>query len=155
MLAHIYQHMRINILLDSLRLVWIADLVSLAERFATEIEWKRVNPRIRNALALCHWLTPLSEELRQIASLKIGRPPQGIRANVGLEFQGWPRYTLTAQRHKGYGSILRHTFFPAEWWLRFYYGLPSGLSLHWGRWVQHPWHIVGWIAHYTRRRAKI
>jgi hypothetical protein len=60
MFAHIYRHMRINMLLDSLRLIWIADLVSLAERFAAKIDWPRVNPALRNALALCHWLTPLA-----------------------------------------------------------------------------------------------
>ncbi len=158
MLEHIYQHMRVNILLDSLRLVWIADLVSLTEHFATEIDWPRVSPLVCNALALCHWLTPLSEELLKAAVIKIGRPPQGI----GHEFQGWPRYSLTAQRHKGYGGILRDSFFPAEWWLRFYYGLPSGPStklridpaLWWGRWVRHPLHILGWIGHYFRHRAK-
>lgn len=151
MLEHIYQHIRINILLDSLRLVWIADLVSLAERFAAEIDWPCVNPRVRNALALGHWLTPLSEELLKAAAIKIGHPPQGI----GHEFQGWPRYTLAAQRHKSYFDILRDSFFPAEWWLRFYYGLPSGPSTRlrldpaywWGRWARHPLHILGWVGH--------
>ncbi len=158
MLAHIYQHVRTNILLDSLRLVWIADLVSLAERFAAEIEWPRVNPRVSHALALCHWLTPLSDELLKIASLNVGRPPQ----DIGQEFQGWPRYSLAAQRPKGYGGIVRDSFFPAEWWLRFYYGLPAGPSTKlrldpawwWGRWVRHPLHILGWVRHYYRHQAK-
>jgi hypothetical protein len=158
MLEHIYQHIRVNILLDSLRLVWIADMVSLAERFAAEIDWPRVNSPVRNVLALCHWLTPLSEELLQTAPLKIGRPPQGI----GQEFQGWPRYALAAQRPKGYSGIVRDSFFPAEWWLRFYYGLPAGPStklridpaLWWGRWVRHPLHILGWVGHYFWHRAK-
>lgn len=84
MLAHIYQHLRVNLLLDSLRLIWIADLVSLAERFAAEIDWPRVNPALRNILALCHWFTPLSEELLRTASLNPGRPPQGL----DREFEG-------------------------------------------------------------------
>ncbi|MBN1218099.1 MAG: nucleotidyltransferase family protein [Anaerolineae bacterium] len=163
MLEHIYQHLRVNLLLDSLRLIWVADLVSLAEGYAGEIDWQRVSPRLRHALALCHWLTPLSEALRQTAPLKLGRPPQGIGANVGLEFQGWPRYSLAARRHKGYAAILRDTFFPAEWWLRFYYGLPSAPSPKfridpawwWGRWARHPLHILGWVRHYFRHRAKI
>jgi hypothetical protein len=152
MLEHIYQHMRVNILLDSLRLVWIADLVSLAEGYANEIDWPRVNPRVRNALALCHWLTPLSDELRQTASLNVDHPPTGI----GQEFQGWPRYALAAQRHKGYAAILRDTFFPAEWWLRFYYGLGSspGPTLWWGRLERHPLHILGWVGHYLWHRVK-
>jgi hypothetical protein len=162
MLAHIYQHLRINLLLDSLRLIWIADLVSLAERFANEIDWPRVNPRLRHALAVCHWLTPLSEELLKTAPFNPGRPPQGIGTSVGMEFQGWPRYALAAQRHKGYVGILRDSFFPAEWWLRFYYGLPAGLSTKfridpvfwWGRLARHPLHILGWVGHYFWGRVK-
>jgi len=147
MLAHIYQHMRL--IFNPLRLIAIADLVSLAERFVTEIDWQQVNPRVLNALALCHWLTPLSEELLKTAPLKIARPPTGI----GQEFQGWPRYALAAQRHKGYWGILRDSFFPAAWWLRFYYGLPPGTALWWGRVVRHPLHILGWVVHYYRHRA--
>lgn len=147
MLEHIYRHMRI--IFNPLRLIWIADMVTLAERFVAEMHWPRVNPRVLNALALCHWLTPLSEELFKAAAIKIGRPPQGI----GQEFQGWPRYSLVAQRHKGYWDILHDTFFPAEWWLRFYYGLPSGPAFWWGRFVRHPLHILGWGGHYLWHRA--
>jgi hypothetical protein len=149
MLEHIYRHMRI--IFNPLRLIWIADLVSLAERFAAEIDWPRVNPRVRHALTLCHWLTPLSGELLKAAALNSDRPPQ----RVGQEFQGWPRYALTAQRHKGYGGIVRDSFFPSEWWLRFYYGLPSGPACWWGRWVRHPLYILGWVGHYFVNRAKI
>jgi len=148
MLDHIYQHMRL--IFNPLRLISIADLVSLAEHFATEIDWPRVNPRVRNALTLCHWLTPLSEELRQTVSLNVDHPPTGI----GQEFQGWPRYSLAAQRHKGYWGILRDSFFPAEWWLRFYYGLPPGTAFWWGRLARHPLHILGWVVHYFCHRAK-
>jgi hypothetical protein len=154
MLNHIYQHMRL--IFNPLRLISIADMVSLAEGYANEIDWPRVNPRVLNALALCHWLTPLSEELVKTASLNIDRPPQGI----GQEFQGWPRSSLAAQRHEGYWGILRDSFFPTEWWLRFYYGLPSGPSTKlridptfwWGRVMRHPLHILGWIGHYVLNR---
>jgi hypothetical protein len=154
MLDHIYRHAA-NIF-NPLRLIWIADLVSLAERFAAEIDWPRVDSYVRNALALCHWLTPLAEELLSAAALNPGRPPRGI----GQEFQGWPRFSLAAQRHKGYWGIMCDSFFPAEWWLRFYYGLPAGPStklridpaLWWGRWVRHPLHILGWMAHHYRHR---
>jgi hypothetical protein len=69
---------------------------------------------------------------------------------------------LAAQRHKSYGSIVHDSFFPAEWWLRFYYGLPSGPStklridpaLWWGRAVRHPLHILGWVRHYFVDRVK-
>jgi hypothetical protein len=148
MLDHVYQHSRI--IFDPLRLISIADLVSLAERFAAEIDWPRVSPRVRNALALCHWLTPLSEELLQAAALNPGRPPKGS----GLDFAGWPRYPLAAQRDKGYAAILRDSFYPPEWWLRFYYAPASPLALGWCRAVAHPLHILGWVGHYFRHRIK-
>jgi len=147
-LDHIYRHAA-NIF-NPLRLISIADLVSLAEGYANEIDWPRVNPRVCNALALGHWLTPLSEQLRQTVPLNVGHPPKGI----GQEFQGWPRYSLAAQRHKGYWSLLRDSFFPTEWWLRFYYSLPSRLTFWWGRLLRHPLHILGWVGHYYRHRAK-
>jgi hypothetical protein len=147
MLDHVYQHMKL--IFNPLRLISVADLVSLAEGYANEIDWPRVNPHVRNALTLCHWLTPLSEELLKTAPLKIGRPPKGI----GQEFQGWPRYALAVQQHKGNWGILRDSFFPAKWWLRFYYGLSSGPAFWWGRSVRHPLHIAGWVAHYYRHRV--
>jgi hypothetical protein len=149
MLEHVYRHTLEGAVFQPIRLISIADLVSLAERFAAEIDWPHVNPRVRNALALCHWLIPLSEDLRRGAALNPGRPPQGI----GRDFQGWPRSSLAAQRIKGYGGIMRDSFFPPEWWLRFYYGLPSGPALWWGRLVRHPLHILGWVAHYYRHRT--
>lgn len=158
LLEHIYLHMVEDGIFSSWRLIWIADLVSLAERFAAEIDWSRVNPRVRNALALCHWLTPLSADLLRAAALTPGRPPSGL----GQEFQGWPRFSLAAQCHKGYGRILRDSFFPAEWWLRFYYGLPAAPSTKlrpdpvfwWRRWLRHPLHILGWVGRYFVDRAK-
>jgi len=148
MLDHIYRHMRL--IFNPLRLISVADMVSLAEGYANEIDWPRVNPRALNALAVCHWLTPLSGELIEAASLNPGRPPK----EAGQVFEGWPRYALVAQRHKSYGNIVRHTFFPAEWWLRFYYGLPSGPALWWGRVMRHPLHILSWVGHYFRHRVK-
>ncbi|MBN1992564.1 MAG: nucleotidyltransferase family protein [Anaerolineae bacterium] len=154
MLAHLYRHLRVSMHilpgLDVLRLIWIADLVSLAEGCAKQIDWERVAPQTRYALAACHWLTPLSGELLQTASLNPGRPPQG----AGQQFQGWPRHTLAEQRHKSYGGIVRDSFFPPEWWLRFYYGLPPGPACWWGRWARHPLHILGWVGRYCRRRVK-
>ncbi len=150
MLEHVYRHLRESAIFNPLRLISIADLVSLAEGCANEIDWPRVNSRVRSALAVCHWLTPLSDELLQTASLNVDHPPKG----VGQEFQGWPRSALAAQRHKGFWGILRDSFFPTEWWLRFYYGLPAGPAFWWGRFVRHPLHILGWVGHYLWGRIK-
>ena len=148
MLDHIYGH-AVNIF-RPLTLIAVADMVGIAENYINEIDWHQVTPRVRQGLALFHWLTPLSDELLDLAALNTGHRPKGI----GQEFQGWPRYALAVQRHKGYTGIVRDTFSPPEWWLRFYYSLPSGSAMWWGRLVRHPLHISGWVRHYFVNRRK-
>ncbi|MBN1978923.1 MAG: nucleotidyltransferase family protein [Anaerolineae bacterium] len=117
------------------RLIWMADIVSLAERFAAEIDWGRVqrqSPVVLRTLSLLHVMTPLSDELLKRASIEIGQAPEGI----GVEFQGWP------QVRRG-RSVLRDTFFPSEWWLRLRYNLGSTHALFSHRWIRHPLYIVG------------
>ena len=117
------------------RLIWMADIVSLAERFVADIDWGRVRrqfPAVLSTLSLLHFMTPLSDELLKRASIEIGKAPKGI----GVEFQGWP------QVRRG-RSVLRETFFPSEWWLRLRYNLGSARALFFYRWVRHPLYIVG------------
>ena len=154
LLAHVYRHMVKGAIFQPIRLIWVADLVSLAEHFAAELNWSRVAPCVCNALALFHWLTPLSEELLRAASINVGNQSGGMGGDLGWDFQGWPRSSLAAQREKGTLGILRDTFFPPEWWLRLYYGLGSGPALWWGRMVRHPLHILSWIGDYCAGRVK-
>jgi hypothetical protein len=144
MLWHLCQHL--ILISQPFRLIWLADIVGLAERFSTEIDWIRVErhyPLVLSTLSLFHFVTPLSDTLCQHAPLKIGSAPQGI----GQEFQGWPRTSIRRQRAagKGYVRLLADTFFPSEWWLRLYYGLGSARPLFWHRWVRHPLRILGFI----------
>ncbi len=143
MLWHLCQHIAYHATIwEPIRLIWVADLVGFAERFVDEIDWQRVArhyPRVLKMLSLFHFVTPLSARLRQRASIKIGKPPQG----VGREFNGWPRVPWTAQRDKGAGQMLYDTCFPSEWWLRLHYGLNSTQALFWYRWFRHPLYILG------------
>ncbi|MDX1523684.1 MAG: nucleotidyltransferase family protein, partial [Anaerolineae bacterium] len=153
-LSHLYQHLRIASLHDHLRLIWIADLVGVAARFAAEIDWVAVNrnhSHLLPALTACHWLTPLPDPLLNSVQLPLGVRPKG----VGLNFQGWPQTPVAAQRGKGWGRILADTFFPSAWWLSFYYGLTPGQTLWWGRWIRHPAHILGWVWHYLQTKKSI
>jgi hypothetical protein len=142
MLGHVCQHLisHVNVW-DYARLIWMADLVSLAERFASEIDWARVRrttPAVLDTLSLLHFSTPLSDQLLSQASIKIGRAPRGI----GQDYQGWPRVRGMLWRRRGLRRVLRDTLFPSEWWLRLRYGLGSTRSLFWYRWVRHPLHIL-------------
>jgi hypothetical protein len=127
---------------EPIRLIWLADIVGFTERFAADIDWDRLAgqyPYVLKALSLFHFVTPLSEKLRRMAPLKIGRPPQG----VGQEFAGFPRFSLAAQHGKGSRQTLYDTFYPPEWWLRLHYRLDSAQPLFWYRWFWHPFYILG------------
>jgi hypothetical protein len=130
---------------DFARLIWVADIVSFAERFAGAVDWglvRRRYPAVPDTLSLLHFLTPLSDELLSLAGIKTGSAPQGI----GMEFQGWPRAPLATGGKRGYLRLLRDTLLPSEWWLRLRYALGSGRSLFWYRWLRHPLYIVGHVA---------
>jgi hypothetical protein len=126
------------------RLIWVADIVSLAERYAAEIDWEHVRqhyPAALNTLSLLHFVAPLSDGLLSRAAISLGHAPQGI----GVEFQGWPKIQLERWREKGYRHILRDTLFPSEWWLRLRYRVGSARSVLRYRWVRHPLHILGHV----------
>jgi hypothetical protein len=145
MLAHICQHLisHVNVW-DYARLIWVADMVGLAERFVSEIDWARVqhqNPAVLDTLSLLHFVTPLSERLLSIAPIPIGHVPQGI----GAEYWGWPQAGGVRWRERGYRQVLRDTLVPPEWWLRLRYRRGSTRPLFWYRWFRHPLYILGHI----------
>jgi hypothetical protein len=135
-LHHLCQHLisHVNVW-DYARLIWVADVISLTERYTPEINWRRVSPQAINTLALLHWLTPLSDDVRRAAGIKIGACPTGI----GVEFDGWPRVRTPRNR-----ALLRRTLWPSEWWLRLRYA--RGARTLWReRWLRHPLHIAGQV----------
>jgi len=152
MLWHLCQHVAYHAnVWEPIRLIWVADIVGFAERFASQIDWPRIKrqyPLVLNTLSLFHFITPLSDNLLRQSPIKIGHPPQGM----GEEFQGWPRSSLANQRAKGYGRILYDTFFPSEWWLRLHYGLDSDQTLWQYRWFHHPFHIMGRLNQFFNER---
>ncbi len=142
MLAHLCQHLRSHVnVWDFCRLIWVADIVSYAERFAAEINWadiNRQNPEVIRLLSLLHHITPLSESLLSRAGIRAGKAPPGL----GVDFRGWPRVRPDEWRPKGIRWVLRETLLPSEWWLRLRYDLGSTRWLPPARWVRHPLHIL-------------
>jgi hypothetical protein len=145
MLWHLSRHLAYHASIwEPIRLVWVADLVGFANRFAAQTDWLTVArryPLALNMLSLFHFISPLSAELQRLAPLSIGPEPAG----VGQEFEGWPRHSWRELRTDGqsWSQIARRTFAPSEWWLRLHYGLNSAQSLGWYRWFRHPLYILG------------
>jgi hypothetical protein len=126
------------------RLIWVADIVSLAERYVAEIDWEQVRrhyPAALNTLSLLYFMTPLSDDLLSRAAIPLGRAPQ----RIGVEFQGWPKIRPARWQEKGYGRVVRDTLFPSEWWLRLRYQVGSARPVFWYRWLRHPLHILGHV----------
>ena len=153
MLWHIYRHAFAKPLIEqSIRLIWVADFVSLVEKYLDDIDWDKVKatyPQVCNVLPAFHTLTPWSEKVLDRLDIPIDPPLKGS----GQSFQGWPRSSLAEQRRKGIGRFLVDTFWPPEWWLQLYYGVGRGSpGWWWTRFVGHPLHIASWVLQYLRER---
>jgi hypothetical protein len=147
MLSHLCLHFckirHQSLLAGYCRLIWVADIISFAERFVKEIDWEKLEARcpfVLSTLSLLHFITPLAEALLARPLIKIEPKPKGIEKG----FRGWPSLALGDERIKefGFGRFLLDTFFPSEWWLRLYYGLGTTRPVLWYRLVRHPLHIL-------------
>jgi hypothetical protein len=156
MLWHLCQHLVVHAdVFTRLRLIWIADIVGFAERFAREIDWEEVRGEwsiVQAVLSLIDTVTPLSEDLRKTVGVRAVR----TTTETWGDFAGWPRTSVAAQRlgGKSWAKILRDTLFPPGWWLRLHYGLDSSHPLALHRWARHPLEILSWTTHLLRERAK-
>jgi hypothetical protein len=154
MLWHLYRHtFCMPVSYEPLRLIWVADLISLVEAWADELDWERVRRQygaVYRILPLLHSLSPWSDAIIERLKLPIARLP----THAGASYQGWPRYSLAQQRTKGLLGILHDSIFPSPWWLRLYYGQGPSRSGYCWAWLAHQgwlWPQVGRvIANYTR-----
>ncbi len=137
MLWHVYRHaFGMPLTYEPLRLIWVADLVSLVEAWLDQLDWERVRrvyPAAYRSLPMLHHLTPWSERAIERLQLRVAPPPRGI----GIRFDGWPRYTLAEQRPKGLRRSVWDSVFPAPWWLRLRYGYGPALTDYWRAWSAH------------------
>ena len=124
------------------RLIWMADIVGFAERFADEIDWERIRkryPLVPKMLSLLHFTIPLSASVREKAGIPRGLEPRGL----GQDFKGQIRPPQSSgQETRSIFRRLRDTFVPSEWWLRLHYGLGAEKSIAWTRWIRHPLHLA-------------
>lgn len=133
------------------KLIWVADIVSFAERFVAAIDWARIKkqyPLVLSTLSLLHFLTPLSDRLLARASIAIGSAPPGMWD----DFAKSPRTILDDQMNRGYGQTWRAAFSPSEWWLRLRYGLGSASPLPRFLRARHALYLAGRLNNALRRR---
>lgn len=159
LLTHTYHHM-VGAPFQSFRLIWLADMISLVEGFGDEIDWERLPPRVYNALAAIHWLTPFGLPLPFTMSLRTHseRSVQAPRSEVwqSRQLRGWPFSVIPAQNEAEYRRNIPKACHPSAWWLRVYYGLSLD---HWliGVRARHCLHLFWWVlqfrspAHIIRR----
>ncbi|WLE99253.1 MAG: nucleotidyltransferase family protein [Candidatus Electrothrix communis] len=156
MLWHIYRHtLGFPAFFEPFRLIAVADLVSIIEKYITEIDWKHLQqyyPQVWNILPLLHCLTPWSNALLQ----EIKLPVQAAPNKAGEYFHGWPCAKVAAQRQQGKNNwdIVRDAFFPSEWWVCLHYGAGGITQRLWYRYIYHPWQIVQWLVRYGKEYFK-
>ena len=145
LLWHLCRHLVVHAnVFTALRLIWVADIVGLAELWAEQLDWRQIrtrHPLVPGVLSLLDSITPLSPTVREAA---------GIGATSAWDdFYGWPRSALADQRRhgKGFGQIVRDTFLPSHWWLRLHRGPGTAGPPAWYNRVRHVLEVLGWIGH--------
>lgn len=154
-LWHIYRHtFCMPVTYEPLRLIWVADLISLVEAWVDTMDWERVRRQYRaawNILPLLHGLSPWPHEVLERLKLPVEQLPVG----AGAAYQGWPRFTLAEQRSKGFWRIAGDSFFPSPWWLRVSYGEGPSRADYWRAWFAHQRWLWQQIGHVVARDAHL
>ena len=129
---HLTKHLFIGNINKPVQLKWIADIISLVERHAEELDWtylRQNHPDILNRLEVLYSLTPLPEHLANIIPIRQVASPSGLNQYP----PGWPHRSLQEWKQVGYLRFIWQAFIPpSDWWLRLHYGIPEQ-SLFWYR----------------------
>ena len=152
MLWHVYRHaFGMPLSYEPLRLIWVADLVSLVELWLNELDWELLERRYRrvvNGLPALHVLTPWSEQAAERPAVD----PRAVPGGADQALARWPGLSFDVQRRKGKLRALRDGVFPPEWWLRVRYGVRGPIL--WQRCVRQPAHVLGEVLEYAAGPAR-
>jgi hypothetical protein len=136
MLFHLCRHSFFdNHALEPLCMIWVADILNLAEKFVHEIDWAAVQlhyPLVPHTLSCLHEIRPLSESLIQSANLTI----KTNRHKSIHSYLGWPGVPMAGEKQAGVFHWLHETLFPSTWWLRLRYGVRRTTPM-WLCWINH------------------
>jgi hypothetical protein len=131
---------------ECLRLIWVVDVLEYAARFVDEIDWAWLGarrPEVLNALSLFAQVLPLPGVLQDKVPRYLPDPVPGAG-------EVCPPLSRILSRHRGTLQRLQVLYYPSDWWLRAYYGVPSGRGIGWCRWVTHTLRLGSW---FLRRAA--
>ena len=144
LLGHLYGHSFTNSRFSSdLRLVNVADMVGLVEKYGPELDrayLRQRYPRLCRVLPLLNLFTPLTRV-----------PPP---AAASLDYPRWPRAKLPGTRSVGqkFKDSLFDLLFPPRWWICFQYGLATRWEYYVYRWGVYPGQV---LMRYTQTGAEL
>jgi hypothetical protein len=136
---------------EPFRLVHVADMVTLTEKYSEQINWKLLRknwPAATNVLACFHSLTPLQEEVISRCNLPVEKQQNQADRVVGQPYQGWPQRLLKDTDRGQLPRLIRDTLLPSRWWMQVYYGHLSGYGYWKARFFEHPREVWRWIKGY-------
>ena len=123
LIRHLTKHLFLANSNKPAQLKWIADIISLVERHAEEMDWtdiQRNHPDILNRLEVLYSLTPLPERLAKIIPIRKITPPSGLNRYP----PGWPHQSIRQWKQVGILRFAWQVFIlPSDWWLRLHYGI--------------------------------
>jgi hypothetical protein len=138
---HLRRHLMESTAERPLPLKWIADIVSVVEHHASEIDWLRVRRTDRallHRLSVCYSLTPLPATLAETIPIEPSDAPSGLNQYS----KGWPGVTYRGRRLARLLGLAWYTFVrPSEWWLRLYNGIGKR-GCWWYGTVVHPLQLL-------------
>jgi hypothetical protein len=133
---------------EPFRLVHVADMVSLVEKYSEQINWKILGkhwPAAINVLSRFHSLTPLQEKVISHLSLPIEKQPDRL---AGQPYQGWPQRLLKDTDRGKLPQLAWDTLLPSRWWIQLYYAHLNGYGYWRARLFEHPREVWRWIKGY-------
>lgn len=152
-LYYLYLHgLRAPLSYEPFRLVHIADLVSLVERYSEQIDWTGLQealPQLRVILSRLHFITPWPDKLLSELALDIGSEPQGC----GEPYSGWPLIKFKNVSASALPALLKDTLWPPQWWTQVHYGQIDGTGYYRVRLFDHPRTVWRWIKGSIRQRT--
>lgn len=105
-----------------LSLKWSADIISLVEQHAEDIDWEKMwhsEIDILKRLTVLYSMTPLPKKYKALMPVREIDPPAGVNRYL----HGWP-HTAFSKRQVGLWHFISLTFqTPSAWWLQLYYGI--------------------------------